>query len=734
MDLHCKKEFLDCKLKSTDQVIRSISPSAYVVFKDVAATNDCGLIGSAIASTMVAFAPSDLLMGEQAEDGTPIDYAQIPSSCPSSAPSYSADSYNLCFPSLVMPLQVFDMNPAWKNCNGDPTRGWILSGIMDPPRALIPTAALAPSPTKISNPSLSAAPASALLPPLAPVTDLPINSLPSPASKAQLVPENAEPTASHRIGDSNVLPQVDSPSQTIIESSSIQSQPRDSTQPPLSPDPQSGRDQPNLPLHNNGDPAKQASYVDPPPSPTGDGIGRLVSLQPLNNNDWGKGEPLNPATGSQPQQKPVLTLAGITYAADTASHFVIAGETLAPGSSINPFGTPVYLASDGVVAAVGSDLVKQTLITPISVQSTGRLIIAGATYTADSASHFIIAGQTLSQGGVITVSRTRIFLAIGGANAIVGTSTQVLVPISQELMLTFGGSLYTADAPSAFSIGSQVLTPGGAITISNTPVSLFPGGTIAVEGTNSQLLASIASPTPAPVLTLNAMPYTADQFSAFTIQGQTLTPGGSIIVSGTQISLAVGGNFAAIGTSIQLLTPAESTTKASVLTFEGTTYIADASSAFAIDVQALTTGGVITVDGTPLSLDIEGTAAIIGSSTQMLGTATITGSIAATIHLGAQTYTENTSGEFIISGQTLAKGGEITVSGTPVSFEGGGTGVVIGSSTEAVGVGGWIMSGLGPGAAPTGVMHFEGKGLKRRMNLKRVCGMMIAVEFCMLMN
>ena len=158
MGLHCKKAFFDCRLKSTNQVIRSISSSAYVVFRDAAATNDCGLIGSAIVSTTVASPPSNLLMGKQAEDGTTIDYAQIPSYCPISAPSYSANSYNLCFPSLVMPLQVFNMNmnSAWKNCNGDPTRGWILSGIMDPPRALIPSAALAPSPTEISDPSLSA--------------------------------------------------------------------------------------------------------------------------------------------------------------------------------------------------------------------------------------------------------------------------------------------------------------------------------------------------------------------------------------------------------------------------------------------------------------------------------------------------------------------------------------------------------------------------------------------------
>ena len=115
------------------------------------------------------------------------------------------------------------------------------------------------------------------------------------------------------------------------------------------------------------------------------------------------------------------------------------------------------------------------------------------------------------------------------------------------------------------------------------------------------------------------------------------------------------------------------------------------------------------MDDTSLSLDIEGTASIIGSSTQILGTATITGSNAATSHLGAQTYTENTAREFIISGQTLAKGGEITVSGIPVSFEAGGTGVVIGSSTESLGVGGWIMSDLALGLRRQGSCTLRAK-------------------------
>ena len=673
-------------MNSTDHVILSISPSAYVVFRDVAASNTCGLIGSSIASTMLAFAPSDLLSMEKGPymARSTINYAKVPSICPVSSANYSADSYSTCFPTLIMLYSVYALNPAWANCNGGAVEGLILDGIMDPPGVLIPTAALAPSPTNIADPFLSAAPASAPLQPLAPMTGLPINPLPLQVSNAKLVPVNARPTASYGVGD---------------------------------------------PVETN-----QASYVDPPPSPTVDGIDRLVRLPLLNNDDWETNESSIPATVSQPQQTLVLTFAGSVYTADTATHFVVTGDTLAPGSSINPFSILIYLVSDGVVAVIGSDLAKQTLITSKSVQLTPQLMVAGVTYTADSASRFIIAGQTLSQGGAITVSSTPISWAIGGATVIVGMSSQALVPTPQVLILTFGGSQYTADVSSAFSIGSQILTPGGAITISNTPISLVPGGTIAVEGTSSQLLAFDPSPAQASVLTWNGITHTADKSSAFTIEGQTLTPGSSIIVSGTQISLAVGGTLAAVGTSIQLLTPAEPTAKVPTLTFEGKTYTADASSAFIIDGQALTAGGAVTVDSTPLSLDIEGIAAIIRSSTQMLGTAIITGSDAATIHLGAQAYTEESAGDFIIGGQTLTDGGEITVGGTPVSLETGGTGVVIGSSTEAVGVGGWIMSDLGPGPAPTGVVSFERKGLIQKMNSGRVLGVIVIVQYCIFMH
>ena len=435
------------------------------------------------------------------------------------------------------------------------------------------------------------------------------------------------------------------------------------------------------------------------------GIDPVASLPPLNNDAWTNPQPPSndPATVTQPQQTPVLAFAGSTYTADSTPQFIAACQTLAPGSSINPSGTPIYLASDGIVAAISSSSVKRTLITPTAVKSAGQLTIAGATYTADSASQYVGAGQTLTPGGAITVSNTPDSLAIGGAMAVVGTSTQLLAtqpPPTEAPILTFGGMAYIADASSAFSISSQVLTPRAPVTISNTPISLVPGGTIAVVGTSSQLLAPMTTPTETPVLTFNGMTYAAEVSSAFTIDGQTLTPGGAIFVSSTPISLAVGGTLAVVETSTQLLALTATFPEAPILSFQGTANTADASSAFTIDGQPHTKGAVITVNSTPLSLDAEGPAAVIGSSTQILGTATIAGSDAATITFSLQTYPEEAVGDFIIGGQT------ITVSGTPVSFAAGGMDVVVGSSTEAVGVGGWIMSRFGPGDRADGGCGF----------------------------
>ena len=256
---------------------------------------------------MVAFDPSDLSTGNPVYPSV-INYAQLLSNCTISPTDYSADSYSVCFPQLIMPRQIWKLNTAWSNCNGDTDRSLMLADILDPPRALVPTSALlAPGPTKISNPPLSAAPASAPLHSLAPVTSVPINSSPLPASNAQLVPPGAETTALHGTGDPEPPPQSDPPSHANILSPSVQGEIGDSTQPQESTNPQFGGHQPTLQLHAEGDQVEtnQASHMDLPPSPTIDGIDRAASPQPMKTNAWENGGSSNPMTRSQPQQIPV---------------------------------------------------------------------------------------------------------------------------------------------------------------------------------------------------------------------------------------------------------------------------------------------------------------------------------------------------------------------------------------------------------------------------------------------
>lgn len=101
------------------------------------------------------------------------------------------------------------------------------------------------------------------------------------------------------------------------------------------------------------------------------------------------------------------------------------------------------------------------------------LTFAGQTYTADSRNGaFVIGGQTVPPGRAITVAGTRIALVPTAAYAVGGTST---IPLhgNLQILITFAGSTYTATSGS-FMIGSQTLTPEGAITVSGTRISLSP--------------------------------------------------------------------------------------------------------------------------------------------------------------------------------------------------------------------------------------------------------------------
>jgi hypothetical protein len=65
------------------------------------------------------------------------------------------------------------------------------------------------------------------------------------------------------------------------------------------------------------------------------------------------------------------------------------------------------------------------------------------------------------------------------------------------MVLTLGTETFTANSLSQFLVAGQTLVPGGpAITVSGTPISLAPGATAAVVGSNSDSQAESQSSLP----------------------------------------------------------------------------------------------------------------------------------------------------------------------------------------------------------------------------------------------
>ena len=172
----------------------------------------------------------------------------------------------------------------------------------------------------------------------------------------------------------------------------------------------------------------------------------------------------------------IITIGGVPYTENSESNYVIGTQTLRPGgAAITADGTRYFLASAGTALASGISTIPLVL-------STGVIALGGAPY-ANSASAYVVGSQTLVPGGpAITISGTRYALAPAGIALISGSST---IPLQSAAgIVTIDGLSYTANSASAFVIGSQTLRPGAtAITVSGGEVvSLGPSGTDVVVG------------------------------------------------------------------------------------------------------------------------------------------------------------------------------------------------------------------------------------------------------------
>ena len=361
----------------------------------------------------------------------------------------------------------------------------------------------------------------------------------------------------------------------------------------------------------------------------------------------------------------------------------------------------------------------------------------GQTVQVVGPSAVAIAGTTLTPGSPVYSSNNN-FISLASNGQLVG-GTLTPAPFA----LTFDGSTIPANSASAVVISGQTLTPGGSITVHGTPIAMPTAGNVAVVSGKSQpLITPLPGPKSAPaVLTVAGKEYTADSDSAFIVSGQTLTPGGSINVQGTPISLAPDGSQAVIASSTQNLAPtltqAPTLSVADIMTFNGQTYTADSTSAFTIDGQVLRPGASITVSGTPISLPTGGNEAIIGSSTQTLSSTTLTagGQVGSVLTIDDLVMTVQPYGA-LVNGTSIAAGGAAVTlgDGEVVSLSPGGVVSVDGSAKTTLTSAGVPVETGQSGSGGDAVDSFTGgsgstKGEKRWDVVMLVCVMTMMCNY-----
>ncbi|KAK0517451.1 hypothetical protein JMJ35_000606 [Cladonia borealis] len=186
------------------------------------------------------------------------------------------------------------------------------------------------------------------------------------------------------------------------------------------------------------------------------------------------------ASSTNSQGQTVLSSSLLTAAATASTNVVI--------SSTNPQGSIILSTTQvpAVILttndAQGSQILTTSPIIPLPAAFTtsppnSQQPVTGATPL-----------PTLTPGGLITLSGTPISLAPSATALIIGSNTMPLnaSPNVPPPPLTIGSQIFTANSATQYIIGSQTLTPGGVITVSGTRVSLAADDTAAVVGTSTE--------------------------------------------------------------------------------------------------------------------------------------------------------------------------------------------------------------------------------------------------------
>ncbi|RMY08687.1 hypothetical protein D0868_04663 [Hortaea werneckii] len=439
----------------------------------------------------------------------------------------------------------------------------------------------------------------------------------------------------------------------------------------------------------------------------------------------------------------VLDVDGVSVTASPEQVFNVDGQRLAAGgSAITVDGTTISVASDGSAAVINGQTKNLQMTTvgasgssagdqqaPGAAANIPLITVGSQTFTANAATQFRLAPDaTLTPGGVLTFDGTTVSLAQDASQVVVnGQRTGLSAPkLTPAPMVTLDGTVYKANPGSTFDINGSILTPGGVITSDGTRISLAPGASaIVVDGETTSLrrggsqttpASNEASITAAPVLSVDGdRVQPQGQGATYVISGQTLTPGGAITYTNdngevetlslnspaNQLVSVIDGTTRS--TNLPNVAAMSTITAPPVLNVNGKGYAANGGTSYVISGQTLTPGGAITItnsagEAETLSLNSAANELYTGidgtTATSMIAGVGAMSTGAPVLTIDGQTYTANSydSGSgptYVISGQTLTRGGEITLSGSngegmeTVSLDSAGTAIQVISDGQA---------------------------------------------------
>ena len=191
--------------------------------------------------------------------------------------------------------------------------------------------------------------------------------------------------------------------------------------------------------------------------------------------------------------------------------------------------------------------------TPLPPVATGSPLspISAQSGTVEAMDHSLGNTQTLIPEIQITVPEPRYSFPTDATPLIVGDSTLSSQPIiaKQTAALTIGQSVITANSYGQYTLDGQTLTPGGAITVLGTRISLVAGET--AVATDSSIQPPLATP-PGGITTSSQSisAISGESPTRYVSDGHTLAPGDTFTtVSGAGIALATNGVDVGVGTS-----------------------------------------------------------------------------------------------------------------------------------------------------------------------------------------